>query len=436
MSLIRYLNGLRKFTKLDQDKRSLYLEHPNSDFTRNSPLSFARTVALITSLLRRTLAIELFECFDFSGSIPVSKSAFSQRRKLIKPEFFRDLFTLSATAFYRCFRQHRRWRGKLLFAVDGTGQKLPNELWIGQLFGFHHNQHSGRPSTRLLLFFDILNKIIFRVVFHSQKTGEITHAYPNVETLPKNAIYIYDRGFQGYGLPFLHRRHGSDCIIRMPIDVIPEIQDFVQSDENERIVSVLLAGRAFYSLRSLGLNPTQNASIEVRLIKVILSTGEVEILLTTLMNRSQFHYKRFHWLYGKRWGVETAIYVLKSFLQLALSSAYTQPGVEQDIWATFLFYNQQSAITFDLDEQVKAKTAQRQYAYQINRNVTGGLIKRWIYTLFLDGPRKWRARTRVLLKHCLNHLEPYRPRTGRARKKIIMRGQGRHTPEKNYRSAM
>jgi len=120
MSLIRYLNGLRKFTELNQEKRSLYLEHPDRDFTRDSPLTFARTVALITSLLRRTLAIELFECFDFSGSLPVSKSAFSQRRKLIKPEFFRDLFTLSATAFYRCFRQHRRWRGKLLFAVDGA----------------------------------------------------------------------------------------------------------------------------------------------------------------------------------------------------------------------------------------------------------------------------------------------------------------------------
>jgi hypothetical protein len=74
--------------------------------------------------------------------------------------------------------------------------------------------------------------------------------------------------------------------------------------------------------------------------------------------------------------VETAIYVLKSFLQLALTSAYTQPGVEQDMWATFLFYNQQSAIVFDLDERLKEKTEQRQYTYQINRNVTAGLTKR------------------------------------------------------------
>lgn len=436
MSLIRYLNGLRQFTTLDPNKRLLYLKRPGRDFTRKSPLSFVRTVSLITSLLRRTLAIELFDCFSFTPHPPVSKSAFCQRRQLIKPSFFKDLFTLSATTFYRCFKQHKKWKGKLLFAVDGTGQKLPNEQWIGEFFGFHLNQHSNRPSTRLLLFFDLLNKVIYRAVFHSQKSSEIINTYPNVESLPTNAIYIYDRGFYGYGLPFLHRRNGSDCVIRMPIDASPEIQDFLQSNEKERIITVLLTGRAYYSLHRLGLDPERNAQIKVRLIKVVLDTGEVEVLLTTLLNRNRFHHKHFKWLYGKRWGVETAIYVLKSFLQLALSSAYTQPGVEQDIWATFLFYNKQSAIIFDLEQQVKTKTAHREYTYRVNRNVTAGLIKKWVYVIYLDGPRKWRARTKVLLEHCLNHLEPYRPRTNRERERKIMRAQGRHIPEKNYRKAI
>lgn len=119
-----------------------------------------------------------------------------------------------------------------------------------------------------------------------------------------------------------------------------------------------------------------------------------------------------------------------------LSSAYTQPGMEQDVWATVLFYNKQSAIAFAIKEQVRINTVQRQHTYQSNRNVTAGLIKKWIYSLYLDGPRKWRARTRVLLEHCLNHLEPYRPRTNRKRERKIMRAQGRHLPEKNYRKAM
>ncbi len=436
MSLIRYLNGLRQFTTLDANKRLRYLESPHRNFTRRSPLTFARTVSLVTSLLRRTLAIELFDCFGFTQEVPVTKSAFCQRRKLIKPTFFKDIFTLSATSFYRCFKRHHRWRGKRLFAVDGTGQRLPNEQWIGEAFGFHINQYDNRPSTRLLLFFDLLNKLIYRVVLHTQQSSEIINTYPNVETLPTDAIYIYDRGFYGNGLPFLHLRHGSDCVIRMPIDATPEIQDFIQSADQERFITVALNGRAYYSLRNLGLNPERNAPIKVRLIKVVLSTGEVEVLLTTLLNRNLFHHKRFHWLYGKRWGVESAIFVLKSFLQLALTSAYTQPGVEQDLWATFFFYNQQSAIIFELEQRVKEKTKQRQYSYQINRNVTAGLIKKWAYSIYLDGPRRWRARTKVLLENCLAHLEPYRPNRDRERERKMLRAQGRHIPEKNYRKSM
>jgi hypothetical protein len=99
----------------------------------------------------------------------------------------------------------------------------------------------------------------------------------------------------------------------MPVDISPEVQDFVQSHDNERTITVVLNGRAFYSLRKLGLKPIRHAAVELRLIKVILCTGEVEVLMTTLMNRNLFHYKQFLWIYGKRCGVETAIFVLKSF---------------------------------------------------------------------------------------------------------------------------
>jgi|AntRauTorckE5430_2_1112549.scaffolds.fasta_scaffold13280_1 hypothetical protein len=99
MSLNRYLNGLRKFTVLDPEKRKAYLEHPERNFTRNSPLTFVRTVAMISSLLRHTLAIELFDCFSYTNERPVTKSAFCQRRQLIKPAFFHHLFTLSAKTF-------------------------------------------------------------------------------------------------------------------------------------------------------------------------------------------------------------------------------------------------------------------------------------------------------------------------------------------------
>ena len=65
---------------------------------------------------------------------------------------------------------------------------------------------------------------------------------------------------------------------------------------------------------------------------------------------------------------KTGISHLKSFLQMALTSAYAQPGVEQDLWSTFWFYNVQSACLLDRELAKQARTHQRQYSYRINRN--------------------------------------------------------------------
>ncbi|WP_116109424.1 IS4 family transposase, partial [Lewinella sp. IMCC34191] len=370
------------------------------------------------------------------GSFPVTKSAIVQRRKHIRPLFFKDFFYQSVQAFYASFRHARRWRSHLLIAVDGTGQTLPRESWIGEAFGFHLNQHDNVPSTRILLTYDLLNRIILRADLHTQKSGEIRHAYPNVGQLPQRAIYIYDRGFAGYGLPFLHRRHGSECIIRLPVDISPEVRDFVRSGEPDRLITVELKDRAYRTLCDLGQHPTWRQPLALRLVRVELCTGEVEVLLTTLMHRRRFHHRRIGELYGLRWGVETGISHLKSFLQLALTSAYTQPGVEQDLWSTFWFYNVQSACLLDQEQEKARRTKERHYSYRINRNVTAGLIKRWLPTLFLDGVRRWRARTHVLLEEVIHHLEPYRPRPSRVRTRRIMRSQDRHVYEPNYRSTM
>ena len=90
------------------------------------------------------------------------------------------------------------------------------------------------------------------------------------------------------------------------------------------------------------------------------TNGTIEVLMTSLTDRRRYPHRVCKWLYGKRWGVETAIFVLKSFLQLALFSAHTQPGVEQDLWASFAFYNQQAVLVAACEDEVQRKTKHRQ----------------------------------------------------------------------------
>ena len=435
--IIRHFSSLRRFCQLSEQHRLRYLKDPDRNFTRKSPLTFERTVSIVHDLPRQTLAMELANFFRFKPEEIVTKSAFCQRRKLIDPDFFQHFFHRTAEQFYTAFPDHHRWKGKHLRAVDGTGQSLPYFTHIGEHFGFHQNQYAARPSTRLLFTHDVLNNIIWDANFHGHDTAEIIWAYQNVADLPRDAIYIYDRHYASFGLAYLHHRAGSDYHIRMPPEQKGTVSEFTQSTDKERIVTIdIQQGRSYRKLKSLNLDPQLHAKFGARLVKVILDDGTVEILLTSLTDRVRYPHHDFKWLYNKRWGVETAILTLKSYLQLALISATTQPGVEQDLWASLAFYNQQSALVAACSTEVKNRTEHRQYEYRINRNVTAGIIQQFLYTIYLGGPNTWRARTLVLLKLMPRYTNAYRPDRANERKRKIMRANDRHIHEKNYRKAM
>ncbi|WP_116109050.1 hypothetical protein [Lewinella sp. IMCC34191] len=140
-----------------------------------------------------------------------------------------------------------------------------------------------------------------------------------------------------------------------------------------------------------------------------------------MTDRRRYSHGVFKWLYGKRWGVETAIFTLKSFLQLALISAYTQPGVERDLWASFAFYNRQSVLVAAAsEEEVQRATGHREYTYRLNRNVTAGVLQRFLYHIYLDGPATWRRKMLVLLELMPRYTEPYRPDRRRERGRICI----------------
>ena len=351
------------------------------------------------------------------------------------PRFFQDFFHHTSAVFYKRFST-KKWKGLQLIAVDGTGSRLPNEQWIGDALGWHENQYNHVPSARWLITFDVLNQILIDVVLHTRKQAEITVQLPAIHQLPENSITIYDRGFSSYALPYLHQLAGTHCIVRVKTTFNPIVEDFVQSTDRERVIQAPMTERAVRGLRKLGHQVSRKDSITYRLIRIDLPTGETEVLLTTLLNRKRFHHRHFMQLYKLRWGVETSIFILKSYFQAAVFSSYTLPGVEQELWALFAMYNLQSMLHISRNNALQKINTKRQYNYQINRNISVGLIKRFLPYLLLDEIKNWMAKTKVLLDQIFRHLEPIRPRPSRERLRKIMRGTERHIYEPNYKPTL
>lgn len=432
-----YLDTLRQFPTMARDTPQQYFSRPGKDFTRTRILHLERLVWFNVTLLKCSLNVELDHLFDWLGTGEASptKSAFVQARQKILPRFYKDMFMCGVGLFYKCFK-FKRWKGMRICATDGTGFRLPDEGWNGEEFGWHGNQHSRVPSARMLACYDLLNCVITAVQFHTRHQSEIAVAMHGISQVPKDVLMVYDRGYASHIVPFLHQLFGSHCTIRMPVGFSNTVKQFVASGKKELIVTEKLSEKAQKSLKELGIPSGPQGTITYRLIRVAIpSTGEVEVLLTTLLDTKRFRHAYFCEIYNKRWGIESCFFVLKSFFQLANFSAYTVRGCWHDIYCHLILYNIQTALFTSKAHKIKKVNKERQHDYKPNRNVTGGLLKRFLVKLMLRPVHERKRYLDDFFRQMLQTMEPVRPEKNKERRRRVMRGTERHVHEKNYRRA-
>jgi hypothetical protein len=191
-----YLDALRHFPFAVLQQPQHYFRRPGKDFTRRRSLYLERLVWLNITLLKTTLAVELDQFFDWlgTGEFSVTKSALVQARQKLLPRFFRDFFQFAVAAYYHAFKIHR-WKGFRLWATDGSGFRLPDEVELGEAFGWHGNQYNSVPSARMLVCFDLLNNLVTALQFHTRNTAEIVVAMRSVCQIPSDVLMVYDRAY-------------------------------------------------------------------------------------------------------------------------------------------------------------------------------------------------------------------------------------------------
>ncbi len=90
-------------------------------------------------------------------------------------------------------------------------------------------------------------------------------------------------------------QRGADYLIRLPVNAFKEVGLFERSDEMETIVTLHPTPKAIQQCLDLGI---EAVPFRVRLVKVILDTGEKELLATSLMDRDLYPVTIFKELYS------------------------------------------------------------------------------------------------------------------------------------------
>jgi hypothetical protein len=355
-------------------------------------------------------------------------------------EFFEHFFSLLVEQFYKT-APIRRFKGLRLWACDGCVVKLPDNADT-QTIGTHKNQHLTVASWtvngpfKLLCYFDVLNKIIARFWLKDKRIGETKLVAPYIQDLPKDVLSIYDRNFGAHLIVFLHQYYDCPCLIRMKTTcTFEQVERFLATGQKEALITDTLKERAWRQLRRMGMNKSKYHLVTYRLIRVELSTGETEVLLTTLLSAA-FTAQDFAWLYGKRWGVETCFDQIKNLFKAPVFSGYSALACKQDLWSVAIMFNLQTTLMLAAEPLLKERCKQRKRDYQINRNVSLNSLKRALTSLFVSGWKSLLDSLSFLIHRFLESTERMVQVEPRPRKPKMSRLNARHQTEFNYKAAI
>lgn len=357
------------------------------DFTRNRKMPFDKTVLFIIKLCKKSLGIEIENFFDeLQSTVRCSVSAFSMQRIKLNPLFFNVWNSVLLTSFYKEYNNKvKRWKKFRLISCDGSTISLINSGSIKTFFGGQSNQKTSFVLAKTFYCFDVLNKMILFPCIAPYQYGEFQMACDIIDSgiLQKDMLLIMDRFYGNFRIAalLLFNEQEIKYVIRVN-ESYAFAKKFIASKKMSEVVEIFPSHSSIKSLKDQGYKVTAKTGIKIRLIRVKLSTGKIEVLMTNLWEEEGYAHEEFKYLYAKRWGVETNISFQKNILQLESFSGLTPISVIQDFYATVFISNLYFLLTKPSQVKLDKEVTNRKYPMQINNNKACGKLKENLILLF------------------------------------------------------
>lgn len=398
--------------------RKLLFSRDFSDRHRQSPTAFTRTrslpfptlVCFLINLVRGSYQNELDQFFKALGEHPVakrivSKAALSKARAKLSHEAFIELNRELICCFEKTFPL-KRWLGHRLCAIDGTTGRLPKIEKIADHFGVW-NVNKGQPSpmARVSQLFDTLNKVSIAALISPKHIDERQHACDLFLNLMPKDLVLLDRGYPAFWL--------FKAILCMNADFCARIAkkwkivcDFIESGLEEQIVELPAPYSSIKDCQMLGLDTNP---IAVRLIRIELDSGEIEVLITSLVDTRRYPYQVFKDLYHHRWPVEEDYKSMKCWLELENFTGKTVHSVYQDFHAKIFAKNLTSILCFPVRCLLERQGKKVKHAHQVNFAQALSKMKHVIVLLFQRPKRTLEPMITQLHDIFQRTTEPVRP---------------------------
>ena len=308
----------------------------------------------------QTLLDDLFTTLDGHSLRAVSKSAVSQARQKLKATAFEALND-SLIGLLNELLPEPRWQGLRLVATDSTTLRLPPWLENQTEFGVQLDS-GGQPYVlaRALGLFATTSKLMIKTVLGRFDDAERALLVQLLPHLASDDLLIMDRGFPAVWLFTLMQQRQLPFLARMDGNQWPVVENFLRSNLSETVITQPVSASARRQAQAVGMTLTAK-TLTFRLIKVVLSTGHIEVLATSLINANAYPAQAFAELYHARWNIEEAFKVIKHRLYLEQFTGDLPESIRQDVHAKIFTANLAEALAREAYDTLPDDKAARYY---------------------------------------------------------------------------
>lgn len=285
-------------------------------FTRERHLTLPRMAAMMISGMCASVQSELDAFFGHLRghavrTREVSARAFSKARQGFSARLFhlasRRLLELASPII-----DAARWNGLRVVAADASRLRVSTRS-NASLPADHYAFALFLPGAELTL----------HASLHPADGSERQMLFEALDELDAGSdLLVLDRGYVGNTMVATLAQRGLAFCLRADARGWRCVEEFLRSDEEERIVTLGAPSGADGATDDLQVRPAQ-----VRLIRDVTPGGRIRVLMTNLLDTCRYPADQFGALYHQRWRVEEAFKRIKHRLRLEAPTGLSYLGL-------------------------------------------------------------------------------------------------------------
>ena len=312
----------------------------------------------------------------------------------LKPELYKDITDSFIDKLYGEFKGFSKFKGYVVCACDGSIFSLPITKTTRKEFDVPDDSifEIHRVRSRVSCIMDVNSKFILTSKIVERSVDEITLALDHLKELNtrfniRKLITIYDRGYTSKELMVTTACMDSKFLIRLKKNTFKNKIRRMNCNDGEIYININKSVLDKITSESIKLQARKMGRLKIRIVKVKLKNGDVEILATNLSS-DEFISEELKELYAKRWEIETGYDRLKNLIRIEDFSGRGRRLIEQDFYANIFLYNIANTIKIDANKRIMRQPRKRKYNYKYVPNFSKiiSLIYFYLFDLISDPP--------------------------------------------------